>query len=214
MRERAFNDILPNLFDIAALYENHLYKSTGRKHLDNGTRVTWCRIPRPFRQIAPPRKRARQTRAAKAPTIESDDKASGEETEVDNTITTTHLEKIRQAQQTQNRSISVSQLHAPETPAPTISAGASSTYFTKTSSQAHHIGLDPNIYPSNIQMPYFTSDARCNQNFQQGDNSSVYIPSNSAGVSYEYEGAFPFPSIPHHSNMPFDGLLRDPNANY
>jgi hypothetical protein len=133
MHKRALFDILPNLFETAALYEDHfaryrLYEGTGRTDPGHGTHVTWHRLTRPPRKAAPPRKRGRQIKA-RAPRMESDDDASGGESEVDDTTTRAHLQRTRQAQnqpqQPQNPSVLVSRQHAPDIPAPTVPAGAS-----------------------------------------------------------------------------------------
>jgi hypothetical protein len=145
MKERALHDILPNLFETAALYEDHfaryeLYEGTGRTDPGYGTHVKWHRLTRPPRQAAPPRKRGRQSKAARAPRMESDDDASGGESEVDDTMTRAHLQRTRQArsqaQQPQNPSVLVSRQHAPDTPAPTVPAGASAP---STSQQDPHV---------------------------------------------------------------------------
>jgi hypothetical protein len=88
MQKRALNNILPNLFEIAALYEDHialykLYKGTRRTDPGYGTSVTWHRITRPPCRVARP-KRIR---------TESDINASGSETEVDDTMTRAHLQR-------------------------------------------------------------------------------------------------------------------------
>ena len=72
--------------------------------------------------------------------MESDVDASGDETEVDDTLTRAHLRRARQtrsqAQQPQNPSVSVSRQHAPEKLAPTVPAGASAL---SDSQQDRHI---------------------------------------------------------------------------
>jgi hypothetical protein len=180
MKERALKDILPNLFETAALYEDHfsqykLYEGTGRMDPGCGEDVTWYRITRPPlnrppRQAAPHRKRGRQSKAAQAPRMESDDDASGGETEVDDTMTRAHL---------QNFSGSMSRQHAPETPAPTVPSSTTSKISfgqhmhdlrlneemdAKMPSHARHNdqALVQNMYPSNMPMHYSTSHAGYN----------------------------------------------------
>jgi hypothetical protein len=139
MQKRALNDILPNLFEIAALYENHialykLYEGTRRMDPGYGTSVTWHRITRPPRRVARA-KRIRKTKTAQVPRTESDVDASGSETEVDDTMTRAHLQRTRQAR-SQAQQLQNPRQHAPETPAPTVPTGASSP---STSQQDRHV---------------------------------------------------------------------------
>jgi hypothetical protein len=116
MQKRALSEILPNLFEIAQLYEDHfaqydLYEGTGNQDPMTGTRVTWQHLTRPPRQPAP-RKRVRRTKAPAAPRVESDVDASGDETERDDTATNTHLRRAR-GRQAQRRP------QVPQNPNPT-----------------------------------------------------------------------------------------------
>jgi hypothetical protein len=102
MQKRALSEILPNLFEIAQSYEDHfaqydLYEGAGNQDPGNGTRVTWQHLTRPPRQTAP-RKRVRRTKAPAVGRVGSDADASGDETEVDNTATITHLRRGRRSQ--------------------------------------------------------------------------------------------------------------------
>jgi hypothetical protein len=107
MQQRALDEILPNLFDIVLSYESHfamynLYEGTNNRDPGNGTRVTWQHLTRPPRQPSVPRKRYRRTKTTPPPRIVSDADGSGDETEVDNTTTESHLrheEDVRQLQQ-------------------------------------------------------------------------------------------------------------------
>jgi hypothetical protein len=113
MQKRALSEILPNLFEIAQSYEDHLaqyglYEGAGNQDPGNGTRVTWQYLTRPPRQTAP-RKRVRRTKAPAAERVVSDADASGDETEVDNTATITHLRRGRRPQ---------TQAQAPQNPQP------------------------------------------------------------------------------------------------
>lgn len=100
MRERALAQILPTLFDVAQSYEDHLaqynlYEGAGTTDPGNGKHHTWHTITRPSRQPAH-RKRARRTRPVQAPIVDCDMEASGDETEVDDTISNSFLRR-RQA---------------------------------------------------------------------------------------------------------------------
>jgi hypothetical protein len=102
MQKRALSEILPNLFEVAQSYEDHfaqyqLYEGTGNEDPMTGTRVTWQHLTRPPRQTAL-RKRVRRTKAPAAQKLEPDADNSGDETEVDDTATVTHLRRGRRSQ--------------------------------------------------------------------------------------------------------------------
>jgi len=106
MQGRALSEILPNLFDIAQLYEDHifnynLFEGTNNRDPRRGTHVTWQPLTRPPRQQPVPRKRFRRARATPPPRIEPDAEISGNETEVDNTATDSHLPGEEKAQRPQ-----------------------------------------------------------------------------------------------------------------
>lgn len=104
MQGRALAEILPNLFDIAQLYEDHFaywkhYEGSGNPGPSKGTRVTWKPLTRPARQPVAPRKRLRTTKASPGPRSEVDTDASGDETEVDDTVVPSYLRHEQQVQQ-------------------------------------------------------------------------------------------------------------------
>jgi hypothetical protein len=90
MKDRALQEILPSLFDIAEAHEDYvtqyeLFEGSGNADPLKGKHVTWKRCPRPYR--GQPNKRTRHSKAAKSARREepiSED--SGEETEVDDLI--------------------------------------------------------------------------------------------------------------------------------
>ncbi|KAF1837855.1 hypothetical protein BDW02DRAFT_645047 [Decorospora gaudefroyi] len=103
MRGRALSEILPSLFDVAQSYEDHLvqyqlYDGSGHEDPKTGKRVSWRPLARPSRQPAP-KKRLRTSRGTPAPKIESDDDASGDETEVDDTMTDSEIRRARKRAQ-------------------------------------------------------------------------------------------------------------------
>jgi hypothetical protein len=242
MRKRACEDILPNLFKIAALYEDHfVYKGTRRTDPGNGTSVTWHRLA----------KRGRQTKAAQALRTELDVNA----TKVNNTLTRVHLRQTQQAQsqaqQLQNPSVLLSRQHILETPAPTVSAGASAlsasqqdrhilSSTTSNISFGQHVdGLRlneemnanmPSHAPHNDDpMQYFTSYA--DYNFPvYNTHSSPHSVQPSFGSGNVPSFAHPFPVFPASqddslasnnaqfpftpSNMPFYSLPLNPGAYY
>lgn len=99
MRERALNEIMPTLFDIAQSYEDHfvqndLYEGSGNIDPQNGRTCTWQTASRPPRQPLH-RKRMRRARANAPAREESDFDASGDSTEVDDTVSNTFLRRER-----------------------------------------------------------------------------------------------------------------------
>ncbi|KAL1793709.1 hypothetical protein ACET3X_008691 [Alternaria dauci] len=96
MQARALDEIIPNLFDVAQLYQEHLaryslYEGTNNRDPGIGKHVTWQPLTRPPRHAPGPRKRLRQTNIEQPPRIDYDAHDSGQETEVDNTTTESHL---------------------------------------------------------------------------------------------------------------------------
>jgi hypothetical protein len=221
MKERALYDILPNLFETAALYEDHfaqykLYEGTGRMDPGCGKDVTWYRITRPPREVAPPRKGGRKNKAAQASRTESDVYASGDETEVDDTLRRTHLRPTRQArsqaQQPQNPSVLASRQHAPETPAPIVPASASqqdrhipSSTTSNTSFGQHMHGLRVNE-EMDAKIPIHTqhNDQVLFRNMYPS-NIPMRYPTSHADYNFpvlqHQEDAHPFP---HSAKSSFD----------
>ncbi|EUC42872.1 hypothetical protein COCMIDRAFT_102350, partial [Bipolaris oryzae ATCC 44560] len=96
MQSRALAEILPNLFETAQLYEDHFawhrhYEGSGIPDPGKGKRVTWQPLTRPARQPATPRKRPRTTNEGTALRSETDVEASGNETEIDDCVTSSYL---------------------------------------------------------------------------------------------------------------------------
>jgi hypothetical protein len=90
MKERALKEILPSLFDIAEAHEDYvtqyeLFEGSGNTDPLSGKHITWKRCPRPYRGVS--NKRTRYNKAVKsAPQEEPNFEESGEETEVDDTM--------------------------------------------------------------------------------------------------------------------------------
>ncbi|KAG9196051.1 hypothetical protein G6011_01172 [Alternaria panax] len=104
MQERALGEIIPNLFDIALSYQEHLakyalYEGTNNQDPGTGTRVTWQPLTRPPRQSSAPKKRLRRTKATPPLRVDNDADGSGHETEVDSTATESHLRREKKAQE-------------------------------------------------------------------------------------------------------------------
>ncbi|KAI0578281.1 DUF2841 domain-containing protein [Pyrenophora tritici-repentis] len=93
MQIRALTEILPSLFDIAQKYEDHVCQSQqcGNTNLGMGGRVTWQPLTRPPRQTLAPRKRHQTAKATSVVRVESDADASGDDTDVDDTVAASHL---------------------------------------------------------------------------------------------------------------------------
>jgi len=94
MKERAVTSILPSLFDFSQTYEDYVHQRCLWNYADDkdiplGKTMTWQYIRRPPKQISQ-RRRVRTTRTLRAPRQESDidahDSASGDDTEVDETM--------------------------------------------------------------------------------------------------------------------------------
>jgi hypothetical protein len=95
MRSRALEEILPTLFETAQLYENHFashghYEGSGIPDPDKGKRVTWQPLMRPARPPVAPRKRPRTSKTGPTPRSEINTDASGEETKVDDSVTSSY----------------------------------------------------------------------------------------------------------------------------
>ena len=93
MKERAQERILPSIFDVAQLYEDHimeysLYEGSGNVDLGKGKYHTWKPIPRPARQVQRRKRPRRVTRRSSDAGREALYEASGEETEADDTMAT------------------------------------------------------------------------------------------------------------------------------
>ncbi|EOA89415.1 uncharacterized protein SETTUDRAFT_105680, partial [Exserohilum turcica Et28A] len=96
MQRRALEEILPNLFEVAQLYEDHFarhghYEGSGIPDPGKGKHVTWQPLMRPIREPVAPKKRLRRTRPAPASKLEPDTDALGDETEVDDSVTSLYL---------------------------------------------------------------------------------------------------------------------------
>ena len=89
MQQRALNEILPSLFEIAQKHEDHVRQSQdcGNTSIGMGGEVSWQPLTRPPRQALAPRKRQQTGMATTTPRIKSDVDASADETEVDDTVT-------------------------------------------------------------------------------------------------------------------------------
>lgn len=99
MRDRALNEILPTLFDAAQSYEDHfaqynLYEGSGNVDPGNGTQIYWQAATRPSR-ISNVKKRERKIEAKPAPSPPAADESTGDETEVDDTISNSFLQRGR-----------------------------------------------------------------------------------------------------------------------
>ncbi|RAR05560.1 ydr124wp-like protein [Stemphylium lycopersici] len=104
MQGRALAEILPNLFDIAQLYEDHFaywkhYEGSGNPGPGKGTRVTWKPLTRPARQPVAPRKRVRRSKASQGSRSGVVIDASGHESEVDDTLVSSYSRNEQQVHQ-------------------------------------------------------------------------------------------------------------------
>ena len=126
MKERAQERILPSIFDVARLYEDHimqysLYEGSGNVDLGKGKYHTWKPIPRPARQV---QRRKRPRRVSKRSSDVGRDalyEASGEETDADDTMTRL-AEGSREPSQSFSspRPITAASQSAAQTPRPII----------------------------------------------------------------------------------------------
>ncbi|KAI8930713.1 hypothetical protein NX059_012322 [Plenodomus lindquistii] len=100
MHERALKEILPSLFSVAQLHEDHLaqynlYEGTGNVDTRQGTMCTWQPMSRPPRLSTSSRKRAKvHSRATRLKDV-SEETVSGAETEVDDAVSNTFLRRQR-----------------------------------------------------------------------------------------------------------------------
>ncbi|KAI8940918.1 hypothetical protein NX059_002176 [Plenodomus lindquistii] len=100
MRERALKEILPSLFSVAQIHEDHLaqynlYEGTGNVDTRQGTMCTWQPVSRPPRQSTSSRKRVKVQSRATRPRDVSEETISGAETEVDDAVSNTFLRRQR-----------------------------------------------------------------------------------------------------------------------
>jgi hypothetical protein len=208
MQKRALSEILPNLFEIAQSYENHfaqyhLYEGTGNEDPMTGTRVTWQHLTRPPRHTAL-RKRVRRTKAPAAQRVEFDADNSGDETEVDDTATVTHLRRaqVPQVPQTHPPQVHVSQglIPAPVcVTAPTTSQhdmryrSAAPTPAPNTSfgQSMHGLPLSDNM-DLDVKVPYH----------DQALDEMTFRPSQPMQYSTSYSD---FKPNAHHDEGPFMG---------
>ncbi|KAG9197384.1 hypothetical protein G6514_001646 [Epicoccum nigrum] len=126
MKERAQERILPSIFDVAQLYEDHimqysLYEGSGNVDLGKGIYHTWRPIPRPARRLQYRKRPRRLTRRGSDVGQEALYEASGEETEADENMTTL-VEGSRESSQSLSSprpTTAASQIEA-QTPRPII----------------------------------------------------------------------------------------------
>lgn len=159
MRDRALNEIMPSLFSIAQIYEDHLarnnlYEGTGNIDTREGTMCTWQPVSRPPRQSILNRKRAKvQSRASRRRAV-SDATFSDNETEVDDTVTNSFLCRQGKPSQKPQRLSNADRMQpvpAP-TPAPvpastaalSVSTTPMPTYITAPPPQRSTIAPSPN----------------------------------------------------------------------
>lgn len=151
MRDRALNEIMPSLFSIAQIYEDHLarnnlYEGTGNVDTGEGTMCTWQPVSRPPRQSTFTRKRAKvQSRVPRRRAV-SEDTVSDDETEVDDTVTESFLRRQGYSSRKQQR---MSKADGPQpmiasTAAPTVSATPMPPYVAAPPSQGSTMVASPN----------------------------------------------------------------------
>ncbi|KAH7087624.1 hypothetical protein FB567DRAFT_415595, partial [Paraphoma chrysanthemicola] len=104
MKERAVKSILPSLFETSQSYEDFVFQHDLWKHRDEkkfprGKSITWQSVPRPPKQTNQ-RKRPRKARATRVLRADSDleslGEASGDDTEVDDTMARRASRQVRQ----------------------------------------------------------------------------------------------------------------------
>ncbi|USP75768.1 hypothetical protein yc1106_03042 [Curvularia clavata] len=96
MQSRALAEILPNLFETAQLFEDHLayhghYEGSGIPDPGIGKRVTWQPLTRPARKPVTSRKRPRRTKTDPGSRLEIDTDVSGYEAEMDDSTSSSYL---------------------------------------------------------------------------------------------------------------------------
>jgi hypothetical protein len=138
MKERAQGRILPSIFDVAQLYEDHitqysLYEGSGNVDLGRGKYHTWKPIPRPARQIQRRKRPRRVTRRSPDVGQEALYDASEEETEADDTMTTL-AEGSRESSQSFSspRPTTAACQSVAQTPRPTVMSEESLPMLCKT----------------------------------------------------------------------------------
>lgn len=155
MRHRALKEILPSLFDIAQSHEDHLaqydlYEGSGNSDPGNGRSCTWQLASMPPRKILA-RKRSGKRRVASSLKHVMNDERSGDETEVDDTISNAFLRKEQGRARKRLRTSITTTAHTddqfgPEaynatTGTPTSTSSSSQTSFQSTTS-SHATGLE------------------------------------------------------------------------
>jgi hypothetical protein len=153
MQDRALKEILPNLFDVAQTHEDHLwrynfYEGTNIQDLQIGTHVTWQPLTRPPRQAPLPRKRFRRAGATPPSRIEPNADLSGNETEVDNTATASHLpreEKTRKPPASRQRVPGPSHGPVDSLPVPIHPHSSATTPNTSFGQSMQGLHLDENM---------------------------------------------------------------------
>ncbi|KAH7348123.1 hypothetical protein BKA66DRAFT_516742 [Pyrenochaeta sp. MPI-SDFR-AT-0127] len=164
MRERALELILPTLFDVAQSYEDHLaqynlYEDTDTVDPGTGRYHTWHAITRPSRQTTQ-RKRARRNKIVQAPTAtaDCDFDESGDETEVDDTVSNSFLRRRQNHARKQARisheanNVAASRQQVPEMTANTPTTATTTTAISRPSpaaAQQDYRSNPPNPSPNN-----------------------------------------------------------------
>lgn len=163
MRDRALNEIMPSLFSIAQIYEDHLarnnlYEGSGNVDTREGTMCTWQPVSRPPRQSTFNRKRAKvQSRASRRNAV-SDENFSGDETEVDESVANSFMCRQVKLSQSQQRIPNANNLAPAVAPAPvpvpgtvlaptlplTVSTTPLAPYVAATPAQNSSITPSPN----------------------------------------------------------------------
>lgn len=147
MRDRALNEIMPSLFSIAQIHEDHLaqynlYEGTGNVDTRQGTMCTWQPVSRPPRQSTFNRKRVKVQLRAPRTREASEDSVSGDDTEVDDTVSNTFLRREGAQYSKQQRTPKATEpLQAPLADAP---APPSATCASGPSSSASIMMTTPN----------------------------------------------------------------------
>ncbi|KAH9860187.1 hypothetical protein IAQ61_011971 [Plenodomus lingam] len=218
MRDRALNEIMPSLFSIAQIHEDHLaqynlYEGRGNVDTRRGTMCTWQPVSRPPRQSTFNRKRAKVP--SRAPRIRevSEDTVSGDDTEVDDTISNTFLRRERAQYRRQQRtpkatrSLQASPIDAPALTsancASTPSRGSTMMATPNGSFERTMTGLclegDVNMDVKYVDATHFSNpDMMCNMfALSQPVQYSVSQPSFDSHSFHGQENVAPFPGPAH-----------------
>jgi hypothetical protein len=138
MKERAVNSILPSLFETSQSYEDFVFQHelwiyNDESAFPRGKAMTWQPVPRPPKQINQRKfKRARKARKLRAPREESDadshGEASGDDTEIDETMARIANRQLRRMELSVNRQRAEQEGQVARAPA----VGLSTVMDTKT----------------------------------------------------------------------------------